>query len=138
MKLPSPHSVTQGEFGRWFMMRRDRLGDPGMEFSTASAWGVSYEAEKLRKLVDFVIIDMPRTIVSWTETVLTRAHVYFALLELLLSPDVFIVGGGVSKKAEKFIPLLKAQAAIVQAELQNDAGIVGAAMAAHDLVALPV
>ncbi len=31
---------------------------------------------------DFVIIDMPRTIVSWTETVLTRAHVYFALLEL--------------------------------------------------------
>ena len=67
-----------------------------------------------------------------------RVNNYFALLELLLSPDVFIVGGGVSKKAEKFIPLLKAQAAIVQAELQNDAGIVGAAMAAHDLVALPV
>jgi pilus assembly protein CpaE len=31
---------------------------------------------------DFVVIDMPKTIVSWTETVLTRAHVYFALLEL--------------------------------------------------------
>lgn len=31
---------------------------------------------------DFVVIDMPSTIVSWTETVLTRAHVYFALLEL--------------------------------------------------------
>tara|TARA_R110002096_G_scaffold193939_1_gene375858 strand:+ start:3738 stop:5039 length:1302 start_codon:yes stop_codon:yes gene_type:complete len=31
---------------------------------------------------DFVIIDMPTTIVSWTETILTRAHVYFALLEL--------------------------------------------------------
>ena len=43
-----------------------------------------------------------------------------------------------SKKAEKFIPLLKAQATIVQAELQNDAGIVGAAMAAHDLVAPPI
>lgn len=49
----------QGSLGRWFMMRRDRLGDPGMEFSTASAWGVSYEAEKLRKVVDFVIIDTP-------------------------------------------------------------------------------
>jgi polyphosphate glucokinase len=63
-----------------------------------------------------------------------RVNNYFEVLELLFSPDVFIVGGGVSKKAEKFIPLLKAQAAIVQAELQNDAGIVGAAMAAHDLV----
>jgi len=31
---------------------------------------------------DFVVIDMPKTIVSWTETVLTRAHVYFALMEL--------------------------------------------------------
>ena len=31
---------------------------------------------------DFVVIDMPKTIVSWTETVLSRAHVYFALMEL--------------------------------------------------------
>jgi pilus assembly protein CpaE len=31
---------------------------------------------------DFVIVDMPRTIVSWTETILNRAHVYFALMEL--------------------------------------------------------
>jgi pilus assembly protein CpaE len=31
---------------------------------------------------DYVVIDMPKTIVSWTETVLTRAHVYFALIEL--------------------------------------------------------
>jgi len=66
-----------------------------------------------------------------------RVNNYLDVLELLLSPDVFIIGGGVSKKAEKFIPLLKTQAAIVQAELQNDAGIVGAAMAAHDLVATP-
>ena len=66
-----------------------------------------------------------------------RVNNYLDVLELLLSPDVFIIGGGVSKKAEKFIPLLKTQADIVQAELQNDAGIVGAAMAAHDLVATP-
>ena len=63
-----------------------------------------------------------------------RVSNYFEVLELLLSPDVIVVGGGVSKKAEKFLPLLKAQATLVQAELQNDAGIVGAAMAAHDMV----
>ncbi|PZR00081.1 MAG: cobyrinic acid a,c-diamide synthase [Cereibacter sphaeroides] len=49
----------QGSLGRWFMARRERLGDPGMELSTASAWGVSYECEKLRKINDFVIVDTP-------------------------------------------------------------------------------
>ena len=49
----------QGSLGRWFMARRDRLGDPGMEFSTASAWGVSYECEKLKKQADVVIVDTP-------------------------------------------------------------------------------
>lgn len=49
----------QGSLGRWFMARRDRLGDAGMEFSTASAWGVSYECEKLRRVVDMVLVDTP-------------------------------------------------------------------------------
>lgn len=49
----------QGSLGRWFMARRDRLGQAGMEFATASAWGVSYECEKLRKAHDIVIIDTP-------------------------------------------------------------------------------
>jgi chromosome partitioning protein len=49
----------QGSLGRWFLMRRARLGDPGMEMSTASAWGVSYECEKLRKTHDVVIVDTP-------------------------------------------------------------------------------
>ena len=49
----------QGSLGRWFMARRDRLGEAGMEFSTASAWGVSYECEKLRKQVDVVLVDTP-------------------------------------------------------------------------------
>lgn len=59
----------------------------------------------------------------------TRANHYLALLELLLSPDLFIIGGGISKKAEKWLPLLKTRAALMPAELQNEAGIVGAAMA---------
>jgi chromosome partitioning protein len=49
----------QGSLGRWFMTRRDRLGDAGMEFSTASAWGVGYECEKLRRQADVVIVDTP-------------------------------------------------------------------------------
>ena len=46
----------QGSLGRWFMTRRE-AGLEGPEFSTASAWGVSYECDKLRKLHDVVIID---------------------------------------------------------------------------------
>ena len=49
----------QGSLGRWFMTRRQRLDTVGMEFSTASAWGVGYECEKLRKSCDFVIVDTP-------------------------------------------------------------------------------
>lgn len=49
----------QGSLGRWFMTRRDRLSDPGLEFSTASAWGVSYEVDKLRRQADLVIVDTP-------------------------------------------------------------------------------
>jgi chromosome partitioning protein len=59
------HSVAlldtdpQGSLGRWFMTRRERLGEAGLEFSTSSAWGVSYECEKLRKTADYIIIDTP-------------------------------------------------------------------------------
>ena len=49
----------QGSLGRWFMARRARLGDPGMEFSTSSAWGVGYECEKLRRDSDFILVDTP-------------------------------------------------------------------------------
>lgn len=49
----------QGSLGRWFMARLDRLEEAGMELSTASAWGVSYECDKLRKTCDFIIVDTP-------------------------------------------------------------------------------
>lgn len=56
---------------------------------------------------------------------------YLKHMEALLSPDLIIIGGGVSKKSEKFLPKLTGlQARIVPASLLNDAGIVGAAMAA--------
>jgi polyphosphate glucokinase len=60
-----------------------------------------------------------------------RVDIYLQHMEALLSPDLFIVGGGVSKQADKWVPLLTGiRARIVPATLQNDAGIVGAAMAA--------
>jgi polyphosphate glucokinase len=60
-----------------------------------------------------------------------RVEKYLAHLEMLFSPDLFVIGGGVSRKSGKFLPLLQGiRAEILPAALQNNAGIVGAAMAA--------
>ena len=52
-------SDPQGTLGRWFMARVEARGVADMEFSTASAWGVSYEIRKLRERFDIVILDTP-------------------------------------------------------------------------------
>lgn len=50
----------QGSAGRWFMTRLEQTdGAPGLEFSTASAWGVTYEVRKLAEAHDIVLIDTP-------------------------------------------------------------------------------
>jgi polyphosphate glucokinase len=49
-------------------------------------------------------------------------------IDVLFSPSLIILGGGVSKKADRFLPFLKATGPIVAAQLRNDAGIIGAAM----------
>lgn len=60
-----------------------------------------------------------------------RVDEYLEHLEALLSPGLFIVGGGISRKSDKFLPLLTGLTApVVPAAMHNDAGIVGAAMAA--------
>jgi polyphosphate glucokinase len=61
-------------------------------------------------------------------------------IERLFSPRLFIIGGGVSKRADQFVPRLTVRARVVPAQLRNDAGIVGAAMAAVETEAarLPV
>lgn len=63
---------------------------------------------------------------SWEEWA-GRIQRYFAHVEDLLSPDLIVVGGGVSKHADRFLPLLHLRAPIVPALLGNAAGIVGAA-----------
>src|ERR1700728_4041398 len=64
---------------------------------------------------------------DWTD----RVSEYLQRIEALLSPELIIVGGGISKEADKWVPMLTGiQAKIVAATLHNDAGIVGAAMVA--------
>jgi polyphosphate glucokinase len=66
---------------------------------------------------------------SW-ELWAPRVERYLRHVEMLLSPRLFIIGGGVSKKSEKFFPLLDVRTPIVAATLLNNAGIIGAAVSA--------
>lgn len=66
---------------------------------------------------------------SWKEWA-SQFDTYLLRLEALIWPDLIILGGGVSKKHEKFIPRLSVQAEVVPAETLNEAGIIGAALAA--------
>jgi len=59
-----------------------------------------------------------------------RLDEYLDAIQRLLWPDLVIVGGGISKDADKFLPRLSSNAPVVVAKLLNNAGIVGAAMAA--------
>ena len=67
---------------------------------------------------------------SWEDWA-SRVDEYLHLVEGLFWPDLFVLGGGVSKKAEHFVPLLTCRTKVVPAELLNQAGIVGAALAVH-------
>lgn len=67
---------------------------------------------------------------EWAE----RLDEFLCLLEGLFSPDLFILGGGVSKKHHKYLYRLSTEAEVVPAQLRNQAGIVGAALAARALL----
>ena len=61
-----------------------------------------------------------------------RLTTYYRKLEQLFSPELFVVGGGVSKKADQFLPLVDIETEIIPAQLRNAAGIVGAALYASE------
>jgi len=65
---------------------------------------------------------------SWFEWA-KRVNVFLSVVERLCSPELIIVGGGVSKKAGKWLKYIKARARVVPARMGNEAGIVGAALA---------
>ncbi|MGA5359155.1 polyphosphate--glucose phosphotransferase [Streptomyces purpurascens] len=68
---------------------------------------------------------------TWEHWASHRVSKYLAHVEMLFSPELFIIGGGVSRKSHKFLPHIEGtKAEIVPAQLQNNAGIVGAAMRA--------
>jgi polyphosphate glucokinase len=71
---------------------------------------------------------------QWAE----RLQRYYGVLEALLWPDLIVVGGGVSKHQERFLPLLDLRTPIIPAKLRNKAGIVGAAALAARAAGLQV
>ena len=68
---------------------------------------------------------------SWKKYA-ARLQTYLTHLDALLWPDLVIIGGGISKKADKFLPHLDVRPEVVPATLQNEAGIVGAAIVAAE------
>ncbi len=80
-----------------------------------------YDAEKRASSGQKTLQDL--TWKKWAK----RLQRYYSHVEMLFSPDLFVVGGGVSKNHEKFMPLLDLKTPMVPAKLFNTAGIVGAA-----------
>ena len=97
---------------------------PNFEVGTMELDGVMAEQRASAKARE-------RENLSWPEYA-ERLQRFFGHLERIFSPDLFIVGGGISKRPDDYLPLLRLNAPIVPAQLVNNAGIVGAALAAHD------
>lgn len=66
-----------------------------------------------------------------------RLQRYYSHVEMLFSPDLFVVGGGVSRDADEFLPRLDLKTPIVAAHMRNRSGIIGAALAARDALEHP-
>jgi polyphosphate glucokinase len=62
-----------------------------------------------------------------------RVNEYLQHLDFIFSPDMFIVGGGISKRFDRFIEYIRVNAKVVPAKYLNDSGIIGAAMAAAEV-----
>ena len=96
---------------------------PNAELGQIEIDGVDYETQ-----ASFAVMERDQlSFEEWAE----RLQMYYSTLEKLLTPDLFIVGGGVSKSHEQFLPLLRLRTEIVSAALQNSAGIIGAAALAY-------
>jgi polyphosphate glucokinase len=92
---------------------------PNAELGHLEIDGVDYESKAAYSAKE-------REGLSWEQWA-QRLQKYFSKLEAYLTPDLFIVGGGVSKEHEQFLPLLKLKTKIVPATNRNSAGILGAA-----------
>ena len=98
---------------------------PNAELGHIEINGVDYESKAAFSAKE-------REDLSWQEWA-KRLQKYYSTLQRLFSPDMIIVGGGVSKQHEEFLPLLDIDCEIVPAEMRNNAGILGAARLAFRL-----
>lgn len=96
---------------------------PNAELGHLEIEGVDYETQAAYSAMERDGLSFEQ----WAE----RLQKYYSTLERLLVPDLFIVGGGVSKNHEKFLPLLNLKTKIVPATTKNSAGIIGAASLAY-------
>lgn len=96
---------------------------PNAELGHLQIEGVDYESKAAYSA-------MERENLSFEEWA-KRLQRYYSTLEALLVPDLIIVGGGISKQHEKFLPLLDLKTRIVPAQTKNNAGIIGAAVLAN-------
>lgn len=113
LKVALLDTDPQGSLGRWFLSRRERLGDPGMEFSTASAWGVGYECEKLRKQSDIVIVDTPPKVDADLRPALREADLVLvpvaaSMVDLWATDGVFDLIGREGRRAVIVLNRVKA------------------------------
>lgn len=92
---------------------------PNTELGHLQMWGDSAEVRAAAKSREAAGL-------SWEEWV-PLVNEFLAYVESLLWPDLIIVGGGVSKKADDWVPLLETRAELIPAQLLNNAGIAGAA-----------
>lgn len=92
---------------------------PNSELGHLELDGVDYETKASAAARE-------RDRLSW-EKWAKRLQRYFSALEFYLRPALFVVGGGVSRRADKFLPLLNLDARILPAHFHNEAGIIGAA-----------
>ncbi|MCU1676191.1 MAG: Polyphosphate--glucose phosphotransferase [Frankiales bacterium] len=98
---------------------------PNTELGHLEIGGVDFEhfaADSAREREDL----------SWEVWAKERVSTYLSHLEALLWPDLIVIGGGVSKKSEKWLPFVTVRTPVVAAALQNSAGIVGAALFAQE------
>lgn len=96
---------------------------PNTELGHLEIDGIDYETKAAFSAKERENLDWAQ----WAE----RLQTYYTKVENLFTPDLFIVGGGVSKEHADYLPLLKLRTEIVPAKLKNTAGIIGAAMVAN-------
>jgi len=95
------------------LVRNSELGHLPLHHGNAEDWA----AESVRENDEL----------SWAKYA-RRLQAFLELVERVLWPELIIIGGGVSKSSDKFLPLIELRAPIVPAQLHNDAGIIGAAL----------